>query len=122
MHEMKKNNEEKRMPKDIVYDEIELSMVMNSIVNYADFLSRCIEQYIGLLNQLKNKGIQDELICSKIEALVVAIKPYKTVIYEECKGISEKVNKSLIEVESADNFYFPNDIVSMISSLLAKFW
>ncbi len=110
------------MAKDIVYDEIELSMAMNSIVNYADFLSRCMEQYIGLLNRLKNKGIQDELICSKIEELALAMKPYKTVIYEECKSINEKVNKSLTEVESADNFYFPNDITSMVSSVLSKFW
>lgn len=122
MQEMKKDNEGEIVMKDVVYDEIELSMAMNSIENYADFLSRCIEQYIGLLNKLKNKGIQDELICSKIEELATTMRPYKAVIYDECKNISEKVNKSITEIETADKFYFPNGITSMVGSLLSKFW
>ena len=110
------------MGKDIIYDENELAIAVNSIMGYADFLARCIEEYVGLLNELQNKGIQDELVCSEITGLIATIEPYKTSIYDTCESVAGKINKSMGEVETADSFRFPNDIISAISTLLARFW
>lgn len=110
------------MGKDIVYDEGELSIAANNILNYADFLSRCIEEYIGLLNELQNKGIRDELICSKITGLKAAVEPYKISVYDNGESMTGKVKKSVDEMETADDFRFPGDITSEISALLARFW
>ncbi|WP_075718598.1 hypothetical protein [Roseburia sp. 499] len=109
------------MGRHVVYDENELSLVTNSMVNYAEFLSRCIEEYITLLDDLQSKGIQDEVICSKIADLETTIKSYKTVIYDECQDIRTKVNKSIEEIALEDDFRFPSDITSVVGSLLSMF-
>ena len=110
------------MGKDIVYDEGELSIAANNILNYADFLSRYIEEYIGLLQELQNKGIRDELICSKITGLKTAVEPYKISVYDNGESMIGKINKSVDEMETADDFRFPGDITLEISALLARFW
>lgn len=109
------------MGRDIVYDENELSIATNSMVNYADFLSRCIEEYLTLLDDLQSKGIQDEVICSKIADLITIIETYKTVIYDECQDIRTKVNKSIEEIALEDDFRFPSDITSVVDALLSMF-
>lgn len=109
------------MGKDIVYDENELSIAVNHIMNYADFLSRCIEEYIELLHKLQNKGTQTERICSEIEALITAVELHRTAIYDVGESVIAKINKSMGEIETADDFRFPYDIISAISALLAQF-
>lgn len=109
------------MGKDIVYDESELSVAVNHITNHVDFLSRCIEKYIELLHNLQNKGMQTEQICSEIEALIAAVEPYKTNIYDIGQSVVSKINSSMGEIGTADDFRFPGDITSAVSALLAQF-
>lgn len=109
------------MNKDIIYNENELSIAANSIVTYADFLTRCIADYTAILKDIQAKGIKDDLITSKLSELSATLTPYATAIYDGGKEISSNVNKSISDVASADNFQFPNDITSTIGALLAKF-
>lgn len=109
------------MNKDTIYDEMELSIAANNLLNYADFLSRSIESYIILINEVQENGIKDELICSKLSDLVSRVTPYKTAIYNEVEKINSEINKAIEDVSKADNFKFPDSILKDIISLLSEF-
>lgn len=109
------------MKTDIVCAEAELSIAVNNIVEYADFLSRTIEAYISVLAEIQEKGVQDELVCSKLSAIAQSLKPYKISVKEECDNFAADVRKYITEVSDADNFKFPMDITSTITSIVSRF-
>ncbi len=109
------------MAKDIVCAECELSIAANNIVEYGDFLARTIETYISVLTEIQEKGIKDELVCSKISSIVQLLKPYQTSILDVCEAIAFDVKDYIEEVEQADKFIFPSDITMTISSIVSRF-
>lgn len=110
------------MDKYVYVKESELSRACNQVKSYADFLSRSIEEYIQILATIQNdKAIADELICSKLSSLAEQIMPYKTSIYDECEKISGIINSDIADISAEDNFRYPADMISTISSLLASF-
>lgn len=109
------------MAKDIVCAEEELSIVANNLVEYADFLSRTMESYVTVLSEIQEKGIQDDLVCSKLSLIAQSLKPYKTSIKDECEDIAANVRGYIVEITRVDNFKFPTDITSTIASLVAQF-
>lgn len=106
---------------DIVCAEGELSIAANNLVEYSEFLSRTIEAYVIVLSEIQEKGIQDDLVCSKLSSIANSLKPYKMSIQDECETIVTDVKDYIAGVSKADNFKFPNDITSTIASLVAKF-
>ena len=76
------------MAKDIVCAEAELSIAANNLVEYADFLSRTMESYVAVLSEIQEKGIQDDLVCSKLSSIAQSLKPYKTSIKDECEDVA----------------------------------
>lgn len=109
------------MSVDIVCAEGELSMAVNSLTAYADFLARTIEAYIAVLSDIQTKGIQDDLVCAKLSSLALALQPYKTTIKTECEDIAADVQDYINGISDADNFTFPADITESMTSLLDKF-
>ena len=109
------------MAKDIVCAEAELSIAANNLVEYADFLSRTMESYVAVLSEIQEKGIQDDLVCSKLSSIAQSLKPYKTSINGECEEIADDVRVYIAGISRADNFKFPTDITSTIVSLVAQF-
>jgi len=109
------------MRADIVCAEGELSVAANNLVEYADFLSRAMQSYIAILSDIQEKGIQDDLICSKLSSIADSLRPYLTSVEDECMDIAMDVRSYITEVARADNFKFPADITSTIGSLLAHF-
>lgn len=110
------------MGKYVYIKESELSRASNQIKSYADFLSRSLEEYIQILATVQNeKAIADELICSRLSALAEQILPYKTSIYDECEKISGIISSDITNISAEDNFRYPADMISTISSLLASF-
>lgn len=106
---------------DIVCAEGELSIAANSLVEYADFLSRTMEAYVSVLSEIQEKGIQDDLVCSKLSSIAQSLQPYKTLIKDECEDVAADVRDYIAGVSRADNFSFPTDITSTIASLVAQF-
>ena len=109
------------MAKDVVCAEAELSIAANNLVEYADFLCRTMEAYIAVLSEIQERGIQDDLVCSKLSAIVLALKPYKTSIKDECEEVAIDVNAYMAGIASADCFQFPTGITATIDSLVAQF-
>lgn len=107
--------------KDIVCDESELSIAANNIAEYADFLSRSMVAYVAILSEIQEKGIQDDLVCSKLSSIAESLEPYKLNIKDVCDFILADVNDYIAGVSNVDNFRFPTDITSTITSLVAKF-
>jgi hypothetical protein len=105
----------------VINDEPELSAAANSIVNYADFLSRSIATYINILSDVQTKGINDVLVCAKLGDLADKLKNYDQSILDNCTKLSTYVSQDIADVEAADNFSFPGDLTSAIAALLAKF-
>ena len=109
------------MAKDIVCAEAERSIAANNLVEYADFLSRTMESYVAVLSEIQEKGIQDDLVCSKLSSIAQSLKPYKTSIKDECEDVASDVKDYIAGISKADNFRFPTDITSTIASLVAQF-
>ncbi len=109
------------MAKDIVCAEAELSIATNNLIEYADFLSRTIESYIAVLSEIQEKGLQDDLVCSKLSSIEQSLKPYKTSIKYECENVATDVRDYVAEISRADNFRFPTDITSTIVSIIEQF-
>lgn len=109
------------MAGDIVCAEAELSIAANNLAEYADFLSRSIESYIAVLSEIQEKGIKDDLVCAKLSSIAQSLTPYKTSITDECEEIAADVKEYITGISNADNFKFPSDITSTISSLVAQF-
>lgn len=109
------------MKTDIVCAESELSMAVNNLVEYADFLTRTMESYISVLSEIQENGIQDDLVCSKLSSIAQSLKPYKTSILDECEDIFTDVKDYIAGVAVADNFKFPNNITTTIASLVDRF-
>lgn len=106
----------------VINDELELSKAANAIVNYAGFLSRSIASYINILADVQSKGINDDLVCSKLSDLAQKLSNYDESIYETCTRISACVSRDITGIEAADNFRFPSDLTTIISALLAEFF
>lgn len=109
------------MSVDIVCAEGELSIAVNSLAEYADFLARTIEAYVQTLSEIQEKGIQDDLVCSKLSALARDLEPYKTAIPEECEAIAADVKEYISGIEESDRFQFPEEITGSLSSLASQF-
>ena len=106
------------MAKDIVCAEAELSIAANNLVEYADFLSRTMESYVAVLSEIQEKGIQDDLVCSKLSSIAQSLKPYKTSIKDECEDVASDVKDYIAGISKADNFRFPTDIASLVAQFL----
>lgn len=109
------------MTRDIVCDEGELSIAANNLLEYADFLVRTMDAYVAVLAEIQVKGIQDDLVCSKLSSVEQSLKPYKTAIIDECEEIAKIVRDYIQEIARADNFKFPSDITAPIATLVAQF-
>ncbi|WP_040214962.1 hypothetical protein [Clostridium polynesiense] len=106
---------------DIICAEDEMSMAANNIMGYADFLSRSIESYIAILAEVQEKGIKDDLVSSRLSAIASSLMPVKTSIFNECQAIAVDIKDNIAGVEAVDNFNFPADLTSKLSSLVAQF-
>ena len=60
-------------------------------------------------------------VCSKLSAIALALKPYKTSIKDECEEVAIDVNAYMAGIASADCFQFPTGITATIDSLVAQF-
>ena len=80
-----------------------------------------MEAYIAVLSEIQERGIQDDLVCSKLSAIALALKPYKTSIKDECEEVAIDVNAYMAGIASADCFQFPTGITATIDSLVAQF-
>ncbi len=106
---------------DIVCAEGELSMAVNRLTAYADFLARTLEAYLQTLSDIQEKGIQDELVCAKLAALAQALEPCKTAIPAACDALAADVHSYIQGVEAADRFVFPAEITASMASLAQQF-
>lgn len=109
------------MNKDIVYDEKELSIAANQLLNYGEFLCKSIEEYVIILKELKSKGIIDDKICGNIEELIDKISLYKNDIYNISGNLKNLINKGVKEIINADNYVFIMDALDNIRITLSKF-
>lgn len=108
--------------KDVVCAEAELSIAANKIVTYADFLANSIETYIGILDDIKSKGIQDSHVSGQLAQLAFQVMPYAKTLHEEAADIQTAMKSYMEGIEDADKFSFPLNSMSMIASLLAPFY
>lgn len=107
------------MDRDIVYDESEMSIAANKLLDYAEFLGACVDEYVKLLQELKSRGIKDEKVCARIEELICSIMPYRNNIFAEGEELKNVVNKSIKELADADKYTFNSDAMNSIPSIVS---
>lgn len=109
------------MVKDIIYDESEISIAANQLINYVDFLGQCIDEYISALNELKTKGIEDDKICANVEELINEISPYKSKIVNVGQNLKSAMNEGVNGIVFADKCKFYSNMTDKIRTDLARF-
>lgn len=109
------------MEKDVVCVESELSIAHNKIVEYGNFLSEAIESYVAILAEVQERGIQDDLVCSKLSEVAQSVTPYKTYIVETCNEIADEIRDYVDQMTQVDGFKFPDDIMSDVASAISQF-
>ena len=110
------------MEKDIVCSEAELMSAANKILNYGDFLSRTISSYTQILGEIQEKGIRDQLVCSKLSSIAASLESYRNTIPEDCMEIKENISEYINDVAEADHFEFPNEIADSIRDFITRYF
>lgn len=110
------------MGKDVVCVESELAIASNQITGYADFLSRSIESYVAILKGIQERGIQDDLVCSKLSEIAQSVTPYKEYIVKTCDEIAAEIRDYVDQMTQADSFQFPRDIMLDVSTEISQFF
>ena len=108
------------MSTDIICDESELSIAATRINEYSEFLEEIITKYITILSDIQEKGIKDELICSKLTEIKNSLTPYRKLIKMECKDSSSDIRKYMSAVSDSDNFKFPDEITAIVATILSQ--
>lgn len=110
------------MAKSVVCSESELSVSVNKIIAYIDFLQRQMEQYSRILSAVQRCAIEDDLICAKLSCLEAQVRALTgqivSVVDTELQAI---ISEEIAEIEAADNFEYPGVWLGRISALLAHF-
>lgn len=110
------------MKADFVLSESEVSIAVNQIMNHAEFLSQSIDTYIKILSQVQSEGIKDKLICSQLSNLATSVKEKQAGIAQVYENLANYINTEFNDVEDGDNFVFPFDFMTEVTSLLSRFF
>lgn len=110
------------MKTDFFLDESEISIAVNQMINHAEFLSQSIDTYIGILSQIQGNGIKDRLICSQLSDLAISVKEKQVGIAQVYENLGKYMETEFNEVQEGDNFIFPFDIMTEVTSLLSRFF
>lgn len=109
------------MNKEVVCAEDELKMASNSISTYGDFLASSIEDYIVILQDIRDISIKDYVIDPQLDEAIRILAPMKENIEDECKAVTSSMSSYISEIEKADNFQFPNEVEETIKSIVSMF-
>lgn len=110
------------MKADFVLAQSEISIAVNQIVNHAEFLSQSIDTYIEILSQVQGKGIKDKLICSQLSDLASSVKEKQVNIAQIYENLGKYMEAEFNDVQDGDNFIFPFDLMTEVTSLLSQFF
>lgn len=110
------------MATDLVLDESELSIAKNKIDRYFDFLEGCFSDYSAILDSIPGSGLEDVKITTQLFLLRQVVALQKQQFYSQCKTVDNAINSHVSELETADNFTYPDmsfhDIISILASFL----
>lgn len=110
------------MDTSVVYVEQELAEAYHKVWSYADFLYRQMEEFDRILKDIQETAINDNLICAELSNLSSEVKPFANEVY---RGVNETLQGvvwgALADVDTADNFRYPDYMLDGISALLARY-
>ncbi len=110
------------MEKDIVIVESEISQTKQDIARYIEFLEARISEYNNLLTTLTEVGIKDELITGRIKRISPQMTQRMRTISDVISQALKEISADVSEIESADEFVFPHDLMSEISRFFQIFY
>jgi len=109
------------MVKDVISHEAELSMIINSISTYVEFLISTIEEYALILKEVQDTGIEDDLIRGELTTLVMSLKGCISMLNECTESVANSVTQGVNQIAHFDSFAFPVSDFKIIESLIAQF-
>lgn len=109
------------MKQDFILAESEISTAVNKITNMANFLVQSVDDYIAVLSKLQTDGINDNRICAEISELAALVKSNRASVQAVSDQLAGYINVGISEAESCDNFQFPSDFMTEVTSLLSRF-
>lgn len=108
------------MAKDLICNEDEIAIAIKKIRRHIEFLSECFLEYSTILNKIPGAGIEDENISNALRALAGRVSTNNT-LAAETESLENITVGYLRELESADNFSYPELSMGDIIGLLASF-
>ena len=111
------------MRQGLICAEGELSIAVNTIERYVEFMINAIEEYSKIVSEItESKIIQDELITAELESLVGKVSAEKNSLDKVMNNIRSIVSQEIVEIEAADCFDYPELSWNDVKSLLASFF
>lgn len=102
----------------VVISEAEISINLNELHSYAEFLSECMKEYSDILSRCTTDGIRDVRICNRIKGLSDVLASYVGRLEDICSGIEEKVSLAESDITEIDHFDFPMEIFNSVESII----
>lgn len=109
------------MKQDFILAESEISIAVNKMTNVSDFLVKSVDNYISILSDMQEKGIHDKRICAELSALAEQVKANRASIQAVSSKLGGYIRNGILNAEIYDNFSFPSDFMTEVTSLLARF-
>ena len=94
--------------RDIIVDEVELSISANNIQRNIDRLLDVMSEYNKILANLQKSGIQDNAISAQFSEIAKEISFCGRHLKSNIGTMGTTVNRGIERVEQADAFKFPN--------------
>ena len=106
---------------DIIISEAEMTMAINQLSYYAEFLAACAVEYRGILTKLTEMGVKDV----QIKAALFDLQHQVNVFDQKFPGLCDEAQTAfrafLTELDVVDNFSYPYSRLDQISILLSSF-
>lgn len=110
------------MKNDFIMSESEISSAVTALYQQAEFLEQSIDRYIKILSNIQNGGIRDKLICSELSNLAELATKNQDRIAQVYENLATYMNSEFNEAEGEDNFKFPSDFMTEVTSILSRFF
>lgn len=108
------------MSKDVVCVDDELYAASSNIIEYCETLNRIIEDYISIIERIQEDGIQDELICTRLNELIDSVQPYIEYINNEKNLILSQTRSYQTKIDEEDNFDFKENITNYLNGISSR--
>lgn len=91
---------------DMIISDVEFCYSGIMISNFIQHLRECMVEYDQIVNEVKDRGIEDEMIRDSLSKLQLGMRKVLTKLQEEESAIASKYSDFVIDIDEIDRFLY----------------